>query len=224
MNKITIAIDGPAGAGKSSVAKEVAKALGCIYIDTGAMYRAIGVTAMDKGIDTKDTKAVEGILGSINMEVISKEDGQHILVNGEDVNGKIRTPEASMGASNVAVIPAVRLKMVEIQRKIAESNSVVMDGRDIGTYVLPNADIKLFLTASVEERAARRHRELLEKGERVELKDVISDMKIRDKQDSDREFAPLRQADDAVLVDTTGNNLEESVDKIIKIIQERKVK
>ncbi len=224
MEKIIIAIDGPAGAGKSSVAKEVAKALGCIYIDTGAMYRAIGVTALDKGIDPKDTNKVEGILDDIKMEVISQGDGQHILINGNDVNGKIRTPEASMAASAVAVIPSVRLKLVDIQRKIANENSVVMDGRDIGTYVLPNADVKLFLTASVEERAGRRYRELLEKGEQVTLEDVISDMEKRDKQDTEREFAPLKQAEDSILFDSTGLNLMQSVEKIIKIIQERKVK
>ncbi len=224
MEKIIVAIDGPAGAGKSSVAKAVAKALGCIYIDTGAMYRAIGVTAMGQGINPKDADNVEKILAGINMEVISGEDGQHILINGEDVNGKIRTPEASMAASAVAVIPAVRFKLVDIQRNIAKTNSVVMDGRDIGTYVLPDADVKLFLTASVEERAKRRYNELLEKGEAITLAEVISDMEKRDKQDTEREFAPLKQAEDSILFDSTGLNLNESVQKIIKIIQERKVK
>ncbi len=224
MEKFTIAIDGPAGAGKSSVAKEVAKKLGCIYIDTGAMYRAIGVSALDNGIDPKCADAVEKILDGINMEVKSEADGQHILINGKDVNGKIRTPEASMAASAVATIPSVRLKMVEIQRKIAETTSVVMDGRDIGTYVLPNADIKLFITASVKERATRRYRELLEKGEKVTLEEVITDMEKRDEQDSNRSFAPLKRADDAILFDSTGNTLAESVEQVIKIIQERKVK
>ncbi len=224
MKKLTVAIDGPAGAGKSSVAKEVAKRIGCIYIDTGAMYRAIGVTVLKRGIDLADKEKIVLVLNNINLDVESMEDGQHIFINGEDVNGKIRTPEASMAASAVAVIPEVRLKLVEIQRNIAAKNSVVMDGRDIGTFVLPNADIKLFLTASVEERAKRRYRELLEKGEKCTLDEVINDMKQRDKQDTEREFAPLRQAADSILFDTTGLNLMQSVEKILNIIQERKEK
>lgn len=224
MKKLTIAIDGPAGAGKSSVAKEVAKKIGSLYIDTGAMYRAIGVTVLNKGIDLKDKDKVVLALNNINLEVELMEDGQHIFINGEDVNGKIRTPEASMAASAVAVIPEVRIKLVEIQRSIAETNSIVMDGRDIGTYVLPDADIKLFLTASVEERAQRRYRELIEKGEQCTLDEVITDMKQRDKQDTEREFAPLRQAADSILVDTTGLSLLQSVEKILNIIQERKEK
>lgn len=224
MKKLTIAIDGPAGAGKSSVAKEVAKMIGSLYIDTGAMYRAIGVTVLNKGIDLKDKDKVVLALNNINLEVELMEDGQHIFINGEDVNGKIRTPEASMAASAVAVIPEVRLKLVNLQRNIAERNSIVMDGRDIGTYVLPDADIKLFLTASVEERAQRRYRELLEKGEQCTLDEVITDMKQRDKQDTEREFAPLRQAADSILVDTTGLSLLQSVEKILNIIQERKKK
>ena len=222
MKKFNIAIDGPAGAGKSTIAKAVAKSLGCIYIDTGAMYRGIGVTALQKGIDPKDAEGVAGILDDINMEIISKEDGQHILINGTDVNGIIRTPEASMAASAVAVIPAVRLKLVDIQREIAERNNVVMDGRDIGTYVLPNAEIKIFLTASVEERASRRYKEFVEKGEKCSLDAVITDMIARDKQDSEREFAPLKKAYDSILVDTTALNLEESIAEILKIVEERK--
>lgn len=224
MEKLTIAIDGPAGAGKSSIAKEIAKKIGCIYIDTGAMYRAIGVTILKRGIDLADSENIELTLNDINLAVELIEDIQHIFINGEDVNGQIRTPEASMAASAVAVIPSVRLKLVEIQRKIAENNSVVMDGRDIGTFVLPNADIKLFLTASVEERAQRRYRELLEKGEKCTLDEVITDMKQRDKQDTEREFAPLKRAADSISVDTTGLDLFQSVDKIMDIIQERKEK
>lgn len=224
MKKITVAIDGPAGAGKSSVAKELARRLGCVYIDTGAMYRAIGVCALERGIDTKDEAALCEMLKKIKMEVTLKEDGQHILISNEDYNGKIRTPEASMAASAVATVPAVRLWLVEIQREIAEKTSVVMDGRDIGTYVLPNADLKLFLTASIEERAKRRYLELCEKGESVTKEEVISDMKKRDEQDTNRAFAPLRAAEDSILVDSTGCTLLESVEKILKIIEERKVK
>lgn len=224
MKKITVAIDGPAGAGKSSVAKELARRLGCVYIDTGAMYRAIGVCALERGIDTKDEAALCEMLKKIKMEVTLKEDGQHILIGDEDYNGKIRTPEASMAASAVATVPAVRLWLVEIQREIAEKTSVVMDGRDIGTYVLPNADLKLFLTASIEERAKRRYLELCEKGESVTKEEVISDMKKRDEQDTNRAFAPLRAAEDSILVDSTGHTLLESVEKILKIIEERKVK
>ncbi|MBQ2890564.1 MAG: (d)CMP kinase [Clostridia bacterium] len=223
MEKFNVAIDGPAGAGKSTIAKAVAKKLGCIYIDTGAMYRAIGVTVLQKGIEPKDEANVAGILDDINMEIISKEDGQHILINGTDVNGIIRTPEASMAASAVATIPKVRLKLVDIQRKIASRNNVVMDGRDIGTYVLPNAEIKIFLTASVEERASRRHKELMEKGENCSLDEVIKDMIARDKQDSEREFAPLKQADDSILVDTTTLSLDESIMAILKIVEESKL-
>lgn len=221
MDKISIAIDGPAGAGKSSVAKAVAAKIGCLYIDTGAMYRAVGVAVMDAGYDPKCKESVVKILDDIDMQVVLKEDGQHILIGGEDVNGKIRTPEASMAASAVAVIPEVRLKLVEIQRSLAKAESVIMDGRDIGTYVLPDADIKLFLTASVEERAKRRHKELLEKGENCTLENVISDMAERDKQDSEREFAPLKKSEDSIIVDSTGLSLKESVDAIITIIEKR---
>lgn len=222
MKPTSIAIDGPAGAGKSTISKAAAAKLGFLYIDTGAMYRSVGVTALSFGVDTKSEEAVCKILDNISLEIKMFDDGQHIFVNGTDFNDKIRTPKASMAASDVAKIPAVRLKLVEIQRKIAESNNVIMDGRDIGSYVLPNAKIKIFLTASVEERAKRRYKELLDKGENCTLSEVISDMEIRDKQDSERTFAPLKKADDAVLVDTTGLSLSESVEKIIDIVKERR--
>ncbi len=222
MSKFNIAIDGPAGAGKSTIAKAVSKALGCIYIDTGAMYRAIGVTALEKGVDPKDAEKIATILDDIDMKIISKDDGQHILINGNDITGKIRTPDASMAASCVAVIPEVRLKLVDIQRDIAKNNNVVMDGRDIGTYVLPDAKIKIFLTAAVEERASRRYKELMEKGEKCSLDEVIADMIARDKQDSEREFAPLKKADDSILLDTTNLSLDESVTAILKIVEESK--
>ncbi len=219
--KISIAIDGPAGAGKSTIAKATAKELGYLYIDTGAMYRAIGVAVMDRGYDPKCADDVIKTLDSIHMDVTAKEDGQHILLSGEDVNGKIRTPEASMAASAVATIPEVRYKLVEIQRGLAKQGGVIMDGRDIGTYVLPDAEVKIFLTASVETRAKRRYKELLEKGEKCTLDEVISDMEARDKQDSEREFAPLKRAEDSVLLDTSDKTLKQSVQALIKIIREK---
>ncbi len=219
----SIAIDGPGGAGKSTVAKIVAKKMGCIYIDTGAMYRAVGLFAVRKGISTEDDAALSEILDEIviNIEII---DGtQHIFLCGEDVSDKIRTPEISMAASNVAKIPAVRLKLVELQRKLAEKNSVIMDGRDIGTYVLPNADVKIFLTADVTSRAKRRYDELLLKGQEQKFEDVLEDMKKRDFNDSNRDFAPLKQAEDAVLVDTTSVDLDGSVEMVFEIIMSKLV-
>ena len=207
MEIFNIAIDGPAGAGKSSIAKAVAKKLNCIYIDTGAMYRSVGVYALQKEIDLKSDKAMSDFLDSF------------IYIDGSDMNPYIRTPEASMAASTVALIPEVRMKLVDIQRGIARQNKIIMDGRDIGTYVLPAADVKIFLTASVEERAMRRYKELIEKGENCTFEGVIADMIARDKQDTEREFAPLKQADDSVLVDTTGLTFDESVNKVIEVIE-----
>ena len=219
MEIFNIAIDGPAGAGKSSIAKAVAKKLNCIYIDTGAMYRSVGVYALQKEIDLKSDKAMSDFLDSFEMNIELKEDGQHIYIDGSDMNPYIRTPEASMAASTVALIPDVRMKLVDIQRGIARQNKIIMDGRDIGTYVLPAADVKIFLTASVEERAMRRYKELIEKGENCTFEGVIADMIARDKQDTEREFAPLKQADDSVLVDTTGLTFDESVNKVIEVIE-----
>ncbi len=219
MKNFNIAIDGPAGAGKSSIAKSVAKKLDCIYIDTGAMYRSVGVFALHNKIDLKSSNDISALISNIEMNIKLEDDGQHIYINGNDMNSFIRTPEASMAASTVALIPEVRMKLVDIQREIAENNNVIMDGRDIGTYVLPNADIKIFLTASVEERASRRYNELIEKGEKCTLDEVIADMIIRDKQDTEREFAPLKQAEDSILVDTTGLSFDQSVNKVIEIIE-----
>jgi len=219
MGKINVAIDGPAGAGKSTIAKAVAKKLGYLYIDTGAMYRSVGVYAKSCNIDIKSSPEMAEVINSIDIFFEVLDDGQHIYINGKDMNPFIRTPEASMAASAVALLPEVRLKLVDIQRTIAKNNNVIMDGRDIGTYVLPNADLKIFLTASVEERARRRYEELKEKGEDCSLDDVISDMIVRDKQDTEREFAPLKQAKDSILIDTTGLSLEESVCKIIQVIE-----
>lgn len=219
MSKINIAIDGPAGAGKSTIAKMVSKSLGIIYLDTGAMYRAVALKAINLGIDTKDSGKLSELVKDIDIKINFLEDEQQIFLNSENVSKKIRTPEVSIGASNVAAIPAVRMKMVELQREIARYQSVVMDGRDIGTYVLPGADFKFFLTASVEERAKRRYAEQLEKGiDSISLEEVRRDIDYRDKNDSSRDFAPLRKAEDAIEIDTTSMNIDEVVDKILSII------
>ncbi len=217
-----IAIDGPAGAGKSTISKAAAKKLGFIYIDTGAMYRAVGLAAVRQGIDTTDTEGVTSILDDIEISISYDESGQQIFLNGENVSVDIRLPEISVAASNVAVIPAVRLKLVELQRELAAHNDVLMDGRDIGTYVLPDAEVKIFLTASVEERAMRRYRELAEKGIQADFDEVKADMEYRDKNDSEREFAPLKPAEDSIILDNTDLSLEQSVDKICEIAEARK--
>ncbi len=218
---INIAIDGPAGAGKSSIAKLVSKELGYIYVDTGALYRTVGLYSIRKGIDTKDADAVTATLKDIKVELGFVDGAQHVFLNGEDVSDAIRTPEASMGASNVSAIPAVRTFLFDLQRDIAKNNNCIMDGRDIGTVVLPDAQIKLFLTASAEARAERRYKELIEKGENVEFQDVLDDINKRDYQDSHREIAPLKQAEDAILVDNSGCNLEEGTQLVLSIIRER---
>lgn len=218
---INIAIDGPAGAGKSSIAKLVSKELGYIYVDTGALYRTVGLYSIRKGIDTKDAEAVTATLKDIEVKLGFVDGAQHVFLNGEDVSDAIRTPEASMGASNVSAIPAVRTFLFDLQRDIAKNNNCIMDGRDIGTVVLPDAQIKLFLTASPEARAERRYKELIEKGEKVEFQDVLDDINKRDYQDSHREIAPLKQAEDATLVDNSGCNLEEGTALVLGIIREK---
>ena len=218
---INIAIDGPAGAGKSSIAKLVSKELGYIYVDTGALYRTVGLYSIRKGIDTKDAEAVTATLGDIEVKLGFVDGAQHVFLNGEDVSDAIRTPEASMGASNVSAIPAVRTFLFDLQRDIAKNNNCIMDGRDIGTVVLPDAQIKLFLTASPEARAQRRYKELIEKGEKVEFQDVLDDINKRDYQDSHREIAPLKQAEDAILVDNSGCNLEEGTKLVLDIIEKK---
>lgn len=212
-----IAIDGPAGAGKSTISKGAAKRLGFVYIDTGAMYRAIGFAAVRRGIDTSDAEGVKAILDDVEVSIRHDESGQLIFLNGEDVSTDIRLPEISVAASNVAVIPEVRLKLVELQRKLAADTDVIMDGRDIGTYVLPDAELKIFLTATVEERANRRCRELREKGVETDFEAVKKDMEYRDKNDSGREFAPLKPAEDSVYMDNTDMTLEESIDKVCEL-------
>ncbi len=216
LSKISIAIDGPAGAGKSTIAKIVSRSLGIIYLDTGAMYRAVALKAIRKGVDTLDREKLASLVKDINIRIVHNGDEQQIFLDGEDVSEKIRTPEVSIGASNVGTIPEVRMKMVELQRSIAAQNSVVMDGRDIGTYVLPDADFKFFLTASLEERAKRRFNEQQERGlQDVCFEEVLKDMDYRDKNDSSRAFAPLCKAEDAILLDTTDLNIEQVADKIL---------
>lgn len=218
---INVAVDGPAGAGKSTVSRAAAKAMGYIYVDTGALYRAVGVNALRNGIDTKDRQAVAESLSDISVNLVFENGEQKVLLNGEDVSAEIRTPDASMAASDVSAVPKVRDFLFDLQRSIASNNNCIMDGRDIGTVVLPNAKVKVFLTASPEERAMRRFRELSEKGSTVKYKEVLEDLIKRDYNDSHREVAPLKQADDAVLLDTTGMTLEQSVESLIKIIKEK---
>lgn len=218
---VNVAIDGPAGAGKSTVAKGAAAKLGYIYVDTGALYRAVGVYALRNGIDTKNADGVSSLLPEISVELKFIDGVQHVLLNGDDVSVEIRTPDASMAASNVSAIPAVRAFLFDLQRDIAKKNNCLMDGRDIGTVVLPNAQVKIFLTADPEERAMRRYKELKEKGSDVKYEDVLDDLIKRDYQDSHREIAPLKPAEDSVLFNTTGYTLEESVAKVISIIEEK---
>ena len=220
-NVINVAIDGPAGAGKSTISRAAAKASGFIYVDTGALYRAIGVNALRKGIDTKDKSAVAATLSDISVDLVFENGEQKVLLNGENVSSEIRTPPASMAASDVSAVPEVRAFLFDLQRDIAKRNSCIMDGRDIGTVVLPDAQVKIFLTASPEARAMRRYKELIEKGSDVEYKDVLEDLIQRDYNDSHREIAPLKPAEDGVILDTTDLNLEESINAIIEIIKEK---
>ncbi len=216
-----IAIDGPAGAGKSTIARAVAKKLGYIYIDTGALYRAIGLAVLEQGGDTTDAEVVVPALEQMQIQIRFLNGEQHVFLNGRDVSSDIRRNEVSMAASNVSAIPAVREFLFDLQRSFAEKNNVVMDGRDIGTVVLPHAQIKLFLTATPEERAQRRFLELTEKGQKVEYENLLDEVRQRDYNDSHRAIAPLKKADDALLVDTTGNEMQESIDQILKIIEKR---
>lgn len=215
-----IAIDGPAGAGKSTISKKVASLLGFVYIDTGAMYRTVGLKAVRCNVDTNDEKGVIELLPSLDIDIRHEGVEQHIYLDGENVSDQIRTPQISMAASNVSRIPEVRLAMVDMQRKLAQNHDVVMDGRDIASYVLPDAEIKIFLTASVDARAKRRYDELLEKGENVSFEDVKNEMIQRDTNDSTREFAPLTIADGAEVIDTSELTLGESIDKVINYVRE----
>lgn len=220
--RYAVAIDGPGGAGKSSIARTVAGKLGIIYVDTGAIYRTVGYHVFLKGVDPKNTADVIALLSETNVEMAYGEDGlQRMYLNGEDVTDKIRLPEMSMYASNVSAIPEVRDFLMEMQRSMARRSSVVMDGRDIGTVVLPDAEIKIFLTADLEERAKRRFKELQEKGTAVDFEQLLEEMRQRDYKDSHRATAPLKAADDAVIVDTTGLDFDASCGRIMEIIKER---
>lgn len=213
-----VAIDGPSGAGKSTIAKAVAAKLSIVYVDTGALYRTIGLAVQRRGISMEDAAGILSVLPQIRVELVYRGGSQRVLLDGEDVSGLIRTPEISMYASKVSALPAVRAFLLDLQREMAREHSVVMDGRDIGTVILPDAEVKIFLTASDEKRAERRWHELCEKGEQVTVEDVLSDMRRRDAQDSTRAAAPLRQAEDAVLVDTSTLSLEESIQAVLDVI------
>ena len=215
----SIAIDGPAGAGKSTIAKALARELNAMYLDTGAMYRAIGLYMLRKGIQN-DPGAVAANVGEVEINVEYIDGAQHIFLGEEDVSATIREPEVSMAASAVSKVPEVRTRMVALQRKIAEGHNVIMDGRDIGTHVLPNATLKIFLTASAEERARRRCLELEQKGMPEPYEKVLEEMKERDYQDTHRAASPLRPADDAVFVDTSDLDLDQSVAEMKRLAGE----
>ena len=218
---IAIAIDGPAGAGKSTIAKAAAKHLGFIYVDAGAMYRAIGLYTIRKGVDATDVEGVKSLLSEIEVTLARDENkAQLVLLNGEDVSSLIRTEQVSMAASRVSAIPEVRAFLLNLQRDLASAQNVIMDGRDIGTVVLPDAKVKIFLTASAEIRARRRYDELVAKGEEAVYEDVLADVIERDNNDMNRPIAPLKPAQDSILVDTSELNLEESIDLLIRTIEE----
>lgn len=218
---MNIAIDGPAGSGKSTVAKLLAKELGFVYLDTGAIYRTMALYCVRNGIEPDDEKAVSDALPDISIKVDYVNQQQRMLLNNEDVTDSIRTPEVSSATSKIAAYPAVREALLSMQRDIAASNDVIMDGRDIGTAVLPDAQCKIFLSASVEVRAKRRYDELVEKGEDCDLSQIAEDIKARDHRDSHRDIAPLKQADDAVLVDTSDLSIEEVTNKLMGIVKEK---
>lgn len=222
MKYVSVALDGPAGAGKSTIAKRAAKALDYIYVDTGALYRTIGLAASRKGVEPVASDEVNALLESIKVDLTFNDKGEQIvLLDGEDVSGLIRTPEASMMASKISAVPAVRAYLLDLQRNMALTHSIIMDGRDIGTVVLPNADVKIFLTASPKTRAMRRYKELCEKGMDVQYESILEDVIQRDYQDSHRETAPLKPAEDSILVDTTELDFEQSVEKIISTITDK---
>ena len=215
---IRIAIDGPSGAGKSTVAKALAKKLGIVYVDTGALYRTVGYAAIERGVGTKDAEGLAAMLPDIHIDVRYEDGVQCVYLNGENLGDRIRRPEISMAASDVSSVPVVRAFLLDTQRDIARRNSVVMDGRDIGTVILPDADVKIFMVASAEARALRRTKELEEKGMPASYEDVLREMKERDAQDSGRAIAPAIPAPDAVHLDNSGMSVEESVQAVIDLI------
>lgn len=218
---INIAIDGPAGAGKSTIAKTAAARLGYIYVDTGALYRTVGVFALRGKTDLSDARQIEKLLPRLSVTIKFIDGEQHVFLNGEDVSEEIRLPEAGAAASQVSAVPAVREFLFGLQKKLARENDVIMDGRDIGSVVLPDAQVKIFLTASAEERAKRRVRQLAEKGVIRDYKEILSEIEQRDYRDSHRDIAPLVKTQDAVLVDTSDCGLDESVERVIKVINDR---
>ena len=219
---VNIAIDGPAGAGKSSVSKLVASKLGYVYVDTGALYRAVGLFMLRSGRNTKDAKAVaDGLKDISSLEIKNCGGSQIVFLDKEDVSQQIRTPDASMAASDVSAVPAVREYLLSLQKDIAKENNCVMDGRDIGTVILPDAQVKIFLTASPQARAERRMLELRQKGIDEPEEKILEEINLRDYQDTHRKTAPLRRADDAVLIDTSSMNFEQSVDAVLSVIKEK---
>ncbi len=224
MKKIAIAIDGPGGAGKSTISKAVAKKLGIIYVDTGALYRTVGYYAHTHGLSVEDAKVNDKIapmLSDIAIEIKYVEGTQHVILNGEDLGDKIREPHISMYASAVSSVGAVRAFLLEAQKDLAKKNSVIMDGRDIGTVILPEAEVKIFLTASNEARAMRRYKELIEKGKDAKYEDVLRELVERDTADSSRDVAPLKAADDALVFDNSDYTFEGSVERILEIVKEK---
>ncbi len=221
-NSMIVAVDGPSGAGKSTLCKALAEYFGYVYVDTGAMYRAIGLYVLESNADTNNAEEVKRLLPDIQIDLRYQGGAQHIYLQGKDVSEAIRKPEVSMAASNVSKHPVVRAFLLSLQRSLAEKGNVLMDGRDIGTVVLPNADVKIFLTADQTDRAQRRFEELVLKGENVTYEDVLHDIEKRDDQDMNRAAAPLKPAPDAVVVNTTGNTFEESLQELINLIEERR--
>lgn len=215
---INIAIDGPGGAGKSTISRRLAKELGYVYVDTGALYRAVGLYCVRQGVDVKDESGVSAVLKDISLSLTFSDGEQHVILNGEDVSAAIRLPEISMAASGVSAIPAVRAFLFQLQKNIAKNSNCIMDGRDIGTVVLPDAQVKIFLTASPEDRAMRRFEELKAKGIPADYETVLAELIERDLQDTTRAAAPLKAAQDAIPVDTTGNCFETSVGILKEII------
>ena len=217
----SVAIDGPAGAGKSTIAKAAAKELGFVYLDTGAIYRTVAWHITMLGIGPKDTDHVPMLLDDANIEIRFMEDGQHMLLNGKDITAEIRTPEIGTCASIVAKQPVVREYLLSLQRDLAKTHNIIMDGRDIGTVVLPKASLKIYLTASAEKRAQRRYEEYLQKGQKAVYAEVLADQKQRDHEDMTRKIAPLKKAKDAIEVDTTDMELQEAIDTVVSLMRER---
>ena len=214
----SIAIDGPAGAGKSTIAKRVAKNLGYIYVDTGAMYRAMAVHFIRNGIAADETEKIEAACDDVSVTIRYVNGEQQVILNGENVNAFLRTEEVGKMASASSVVPKVRMKLVELQRQLAQTDNVVMDGRDIGTYVLPDARVKIYMTAGIRERALRRYEELLQKGTECNLEEIEKDIAERDYRDMNRDFAPLRQAEDAVYLDTSKMSIDEVAEEVGRIV------